>query len=1087
MKKILQSCIFLMIIVPSFGIYAQERTVTGKVTSSNDGVSLPGVNVIIKGTATGTSTDANGIFTLPVSGDAAVLSFSFIGFITQEVSVGNRSRVDISLETDTQELSEVVIVAYGIQDKKNITGAIASVKSESFKNQPVLGLDQALQGRVAGVQVSQNSGTPGGGVQVRVRGATSISASNEPLYVVDGVPINAGSYSQIGVGNQQLNALNDINPNDIESIEVLKDAASASLYGSRAANGVVLISTKRGKAAKTQINFNAYWGSQSAWNLLEPVSGPEFVNLLTDALVNRYGAGTGTTANPQGVVNADGTVTTQSLFGSGVRTWASPNHLAAWYWGQNPALTVNGSGFTEVIRSGTGNPIEIRDVGYFLDPSTSPSTNWIDQIFQTAPIANYELSMNGGNEKTKFLFSGGYFKQDGIIVGSGYERLSGRVNLDNRVSDKFSFGSSTAFSRAVNNRINNDNNIFGVLSTAVLTASDIPAYTSSGAYAFDPSNSTDNPLAQAYEPANTAINNRLLSNVFGEFSFNNNFSLRSSIGVDFIYFTENRFIPTTARQGLPNGQGQASTSQDVNWINENILRYNKNIGLDHTVDVLIGTSFQESNFNSTFASVTGFPFNSVSQLSAGSTKVDASTSATSWALVSYFAKAAYSYKGKYILNAALRRDGSSRFGSDVQYGNFPSISAAWNAKDESFLSNVDAISNLKVRASWGITGNQEFGNFSYAGLYGIGNNYNLVGGSAPSQLQNTQLSWEATEQYDIGIEIGLLKKVNITVDYYNKFTSGLLLNRPILAVSGFSTLGQNIGEMENKGFEIGINATPISTSSGFTWTSDFNISFNRNSVVSLSKDVLPFASGFASWVEAGHPLGTFRGNVVDGIFQTQEEINALNATSPSGVYQSTLTRPGDFKFRDLNGDGVITSDDQKVFGNAQPKYIGGWTNSLAFKGIDFSFFFQFVQGNKIWNHNRVFAEGMNSIFGQYNTVLDRWTPSNTDATLPRAVFGDPNNNRRNSDHWLEDGSFVRLKNISLGYSLPTSIIERIGLSRLRVYAAAQNLITITDYSGFDPEVSTFSTGTAANAGFGTDFLTFPQAKTITFGVNLTLK
>jgi TonB-dependent starch-binding outer membrane protein SusC len=563
--------------------------------------------------------------------------------------------------------------------------------------------------------------------------------------------------------------------------------------------------------------------------------------------------------------------------------------------------------------------------------------------------------------------------------------------------------------------------------------------------------------------------------------------LRSSIGVDFIYFTENRFIPTTARQGLPNGQGQASTSQDVNWINENILRYNKNIGLDHTVDVLIGTSFQESNFNSTFASVTGFPFNSVSQLSAGSTKVDASTSATSWALVSYFAKAAYSYKGKYILNAALRRDGSSRFGSDVQYGNFPSISAAWNAKDESFLSNVDAISNLKVRASWGITGNQEFGNFSYAGLYGIGNNYNLVGGSAPSQLQNTQLSWEATEQYDIGIEIGLLKKVNITVDYYNKFTSGLLLNRPILAVSGFSTLGQNIGEMENKGFEIGINATPISTSSGFTWTSDFNISFNRNSVVSLSKDVLPFASGFASWVEAGHPLGTFRGNVVDGIFQTQEEINALNATSPSGVYQSTLTRPGDFKFRDLNGDGVITSDDQKVFGNAQPKYIGGWTNSLAFKGIDFSFFFQFVQGNKIWNHNRVFAEGMNSIFGQYNTVLDRWTPSNTDATLPRAVFGDPNNNRRNSDHWLEDGSFVRLKNISLGYSLPTSIIERIGLSRLRVYAAAQNLITITDYSGFDPEVSTFSTGTAANAGFGTDFLTFPQAKTITFGVNLTLK
>lgn len=1103
MRKVLQWKHVLIVCLSLLAAtgWAQERVITGKVTTTEDGSPLPGVNVVVKGSSTGTVTDAQGGYRLAIPSSDAVLVFSFIGYKTVEVTVNDRSVVDMAIESDVKQLSEVVVVAYGTQEKKSITGAVASVKSESFKNQPVLGVDQAMQGRIAGVQVSQNSGTPGGGIQVRVRGATSLSASNEPLYVVDGVPINTGSYSQIGVGNQQLSALNDINPNDIESIEVLKDAASASLYGSRAANGVVLITTKRGKSAKTQISFNSYWGSQQAWKKLDPLTGPEFVDALADALVGRYGIGTGTAASPQGAVNADGTITTggitsQAGFGSsGARTWANKYHLAAWHWGQNPALALDGNGRTIVNRSGA-TPLEIRDVGFFLDPSTSPSTNWVDEVFQSAPISNYELSLTGGNEKTKFLVSGGYFKQEGIIIGSGFERGSVRINLDNRVSDKLSFGTSTAFSRSVNNRLNNDNNIYGVLSTAILTATDIPKYTAAGAYAFDPSNSTDNPLAQAYEPKNTATNNRLLANAYAEYAFNNNFSLRSSIGSDFIFFDEMRFIPTTVRQGAPTGAAIAATQQDLNWINENVLRYNKTFGSDHTVDALVGTSFQESRNTSTLGSVTGFPFNSVKQLSAGSTKVDATSAATSWALVSYFVKGSYSYQGKYIFNASFRRDGSSRFGANVQYGNFPSVSAAWNMMEEAFMSDLDFLSNLKLRASWGITGNQEFGNFSYASLYGIGNNYFQAGGAAPSQLQNLDLSWEETSQTDIGLEIGLLDKVNLTVDYYNKQTDGLLLNRPILAVSGFTTLGQNIGQMENKGWELGINATPVSTSSGFTWTTDFNIAFNRNKVVSLSDDVLPFTSGFASWVEAGYPMGTFRGYRLETTFQTPEEINALNAATQAQYgantfYQSSLTRPGDFKFVDINGDGRVTSDDQEILGNAQPKFVGGWTNNLAFKGVDFTFFFQFVQGNKVWNHNRVFAEGMNSIFGQYGTVVNRWTPTNTETTMPRAVFGDPNTNRRNSDYWLEDGSFIRLKNIVLGYTLPTNISNKAGLSRLRIYAAAQNLLTITDYSGFDPEVSTFngaSNGnTTANAAVGTDFLTYPQARTITMGINLTLK
>jgi TonB-dependent starch-binding outer membrane protein SusC len=1085
-KNLLSKLVPLLLLISSMA-WAQERVVSGRVTS--EGVDLPGVNVVVKGTGSGTVTDANGAYSISVGNSDVVLTFSFVGYTSQDVVVGDRRTVDVVLQSDVKQLSEVVVVAYGTAEKKSLTGAIASISSSSYKDQPVRGLDQALQGRVAGVQVSQNSGTPGSGIQVRVRGSSSLSASNEPLYVVDGIPINTGSSSQIGVGNQQVSALNDINPNDIESLEVLKDAASASLYGSRAANGVVLITTKRGKSNKTQISFNAYAGVQDVWKKIQPLTGGDYVNMLTDGLVNRYGAGTGTTANPQGALNPDGSVTTQSLFGSGVRTWASRNHLAAWYWGLNPALTVNGAGQTEVIRNGA--PIEVSDVGFFLDPSTAPSTNWLDKVFQSAPIYNYDLSLSGGNDKTKFLVSGGYFKQEGVIIGSGFERLTGRINLDNRVSDKFTFGSTTSFSRSVNNRINNDNNIFGVLSTAVLTAGDVPAYLASGAYAFDPRNSTDNPIAQAREPQNKAYNNRFLNNLYGEYSFNPNLSFRTSIGIDFSYFSENRFIPTTVRQGLPNGQAQAGTSQDINWINENILRYNKTFSSDHAVDVLLGTSFQESQNRTTFGSVTGFPFNSVGQLSAGSTKTDATSAATSWALVSYFAKASYAYKGKYILNASIRRDGSSRFGKEVQYGNFPSVSVAWNLKDEGFMSDIGAVNSLKLRGSWGITGNQEFGNFTYAGLYGIGNNYVLAGGSAPSQLQNTRLSWEETSQIDVGLDIGLFNKVNLVIDYYKKSTTSLLLNRPILAVSGFNTIGQNIGEMENSGIEVGINATPISSSKGLTWTTDFNIAFNRNKIVSLSSDVLPFGSGFASWVQAGQPLGAFRGYRKVGIFQNQGEIDAANGGSPTGVYQSTLTRPGDFKFKDIDGDGVITGNDQEILGSAQPDFIGGWNNNLTYKGFDFSFFFQFVQGNKIWNHTRVFAEGMNSIFGQFESTKRAWTPTNTNTEVPRAVFGDPNNNRRNSDYWLEDGSFIRMKNIVLGYSLPNSLVNKIGLSRFRVYASAQNLFTITKYSGFDPEVSTFNSAsngnTAANAAVGTDFLTFPQSRTVTVGVNLTFK
>jgi TonB-linked SusC/RagA family outer membrane protein len=1086
MKKFLLT---MIVFVFSFvQLMAQERTVTGRVTSAEEGTPLPGVSVVLKGTAIGTVTDADGNYSInvPVNG---TLAFSFIGLKSIDIPVNNRTTIDTQMEGDVQQLSEVIVVAYGVQEKKSITGAVASINSEKIRSQPVRGLDQALQGAAAGVQVTQNSGTPGSGIAVRVRGSSSILAGNEPLYVVDGIPINTGNYAMIGVGNQQVSALNDISPSDIESIEVLKDAAAASLYGSRAANGVVLITTKKGKSEKVRININHYTGFQKAWKRLDPLTGPETIELLADALVARYGVGTGTFAGPQGVANGDGTVTVSNPLSVGptpvARTWANKYHFAASFWASNELLSTTG-GITSVARD--GSPLEVNDVGFYLDPSTAPSTDWQDEIFRTAPITSTDISFSGGNDKTRFFSSVGYFKQDGIILGSGFERANGRLNLDFDATEKLSFTFQNAFSRSLNNRINNDNNIFGVLSTAVLNSSDFPVRTSNGNYARDPRNSIDNPVAQAKEPTNVAASNRLLSGLKGTYEFTPNLSFTTGGSVDYLYFREDRFIPTTTAQGLAaGGQGDVNTAQELNWINENTLNFQKSFD-DHNLSVLLGASFQESKQQTTAATATGFPGNDLRFLSAGSVKTVANSGATSWALTSYFGRVNYDFKGKYIFNASFRADESSRFSEKNRVGYFPSVSGAWRIGDEPFAENLDFVNDLKLRASYGLTGNQDlssfnanFVNFNYLSLFSPGANYLQQAGYSPGALGNENLKWETTNQLDIGLDIGLFQKVTLTVDYYIKKTKDLLLSRPIPATSGFLTYVQNIGDMENKGLEVAVSATPISKTSGLTWKTDFNIAFNRNKVVKLASDVPPFASGFASWVEEGQPLGAFRGYKVESIFQSQEEISALNAAAPDGTYSVALTRAGDIKFADLNGDRELTGDDQEIIGSAQPDFIGGWTNTLTYKGIDFTVFAQFVYGNEIYNNTRSFSEGMNGIFGQTREVLNRWTPTNTNTDMPRAVNGDPNNNRRVSDRWLEDGSFLRIKSVVLGYSLPKSIMDRIKMSNIRIYASAQNLFTLTDYSGLDPEVNTFS---GNNTALGTDFLVFPQARTITFGVNV---
>ncbi|UYZ59225.1 SusC/RagA family TonB-linked outer membrane protein [Hymenobacter latericus] len=1028
---------FLLGLVPlvalAHHVDAQTRQISGRVTDRTTGEGLPGATVLVKGTTNGVSTNSDGTFTLSVSGEGGTLQVSSVGYIALERPIGTDTQINVGMAPDAKTLSEIVVVGYGEQSKTLVTGAVSQVDSKQFETQPVASVEQVLQGRASGVQVNANSGTPGGGVTVRIRGNNSISASSDPLYVVDGVPINIGSYSNVGVGNQQLNAISDLNPNDIASIEILKDASAAAIYGSRAANGVVLITTKRGQAGRTKITLDAYAGVQQTWRRLDVLNGEESQNLINEARTNvgltpRY-----VTANPNPA--------TQQLF-------------------------------------------------------TGASTNWQDEVFRDARIQNYTLTASGGDAKTRFLISGTYFDQEGIILGSGFSRGSGRINLDHQATDKLRLGMSLTGSRSLSNRINNDNNIYGVLSTALLLGSQFPVRNADGTFGRDPFSSVENPIAAATLPTFLARNNRAIGNIYADYQIIPSLRFRTSLGGDYLNLKEDVYIPSTALQAVgSNGSANFNSRYDVGWINENTLTYDKAFG-DHSLTLLLGQSAQRSVQNGIITSVSGFATNKIRQASAGSVKTDASSDETLWTLLSYFGRANYNYQGKYILSASLRRDGSSRFGAENKYGWFPAASAAWRVSEEGFLKGNPVISELKLRGGYGVVGNFEIGNFASRNLFGVGAgnlaNYNGISGFAPTQLGVSDLGWEQTGEISAGVDVGVLEnRISLSVNAFDRKSKDLLLNRQLPLTSGFGSVTQNIGDLRNRGLEFDLTTQNVKTDN-FSWTTNLNVSIIRNKVTRLVNNA-PFLAGFASRVEVGQPLGSFYGYVVDRVYQNQGEIDTdiANARARTGsataLYQgtsaATTPRPGDIRFRDLNNDGVITAADQKIIGSAQPNFFGGITNTLNWKGIDLSFFFQFTQGNEIYNNTRAFGEGMNGQFGQLGSVRDRWTPDNPSTSMPRAAWGDPNNNRRVSDRWLEDGSYLRLKTATLGYNLPSNLIRPLRLQSARVYLAGQNLLTFTKYSGLEPEVNTFS---GTNTSLGTDFLTFPQARVYQVGVNIGL-
>ncbi|MCC3152618.1 TonB-dependent receptor [Hymenobacter sp. BT770] len=1075
MKKILLMSLALMFTL-LHGALAQTRSVSGRVTDQATGSGLPGVTVLLKGTSNGVSTSADGAFTLTVPETGGTLVFSSIGMTTQERAIGSESSFSVALSTDTKQLTEVIVTGYGAQqERRDIIGSIASVKSSDYKDQPIIGVDQALQGRAAGVQVIQNSGTPGGGISVRVRGAASIGASNEPLYVVDGLPVSPGNTSQLASGGQLTNGLNDINPNDIESIEVLKDAASAAIYGSRASNGVVLITTKRGKSGKARVDLDYYSGAQTVWKKPQVITGEQQTQLFLDAAANRYPA------------NANGNF---PAFGYTFRTNAD---LAAYIYGPGDVGPADANGIRNYVTP-AGNPI--RPLSQFQNPSTATNSDFVSKVLRTAPISNYGVTFSGGNDASRFRLAVNYFDQQGTIVGSGFKRGSARLSVDNKLSDKVRMGTSIGITQSNNNRINNDNSIYGVLTTARLYATDLPIYNADGTYYKN--GSLENPIAAATEPIIKSTNNRLIGSQYTEFELIKNLKYRATFGLDYTYGRDDRFYSTLTNAGASvRGEATLATLQDLNFNHISAFNYSKTFAEDHTLSALLVFEYQRDSYSDAYSQVTGFPSNTIRELSAGATKVAATSSSTGNALFGTLAKLDYSFKGRYLLGASVRRDQGSRFGADNQVGYFPAVSAGWRVLDEAFLKDQTAVSELKLRGSFGETGNQPSGNFGSRGLIGPGANYLDQGGLALTQLANPNLKWERTQQTNVGIDLGFLQnRFYISADVYQRKTTDLLLAQRLPNDTGFPSYSANIGSIQNKGVEFALTTINFrNEGTGFNWETNFNISFNRNEVTKLSDQALTgSAQGFSSRLIVGQPLGAFYGYRVDHIFQNQEEINKLDAAARlqannnSVFYQggSTVTKPGDIMFKDISGpngkpDGRITADDQEIIGTAQPKFYGGITNTVRFMNFDFSAFLQYNVGAKVFNASKQYTQGMSTTYSQDVEVLNRWTPTNTSTDIPRAVYGDPNQNNRNSDRFLEDGSFARFKSVSLGYTLPSTLAKAAHVRSVRVYASAQNLVTFTKYTGLDPEVNTSNT---SNTALNTDFFTFPQARTITGGVTL---
>ncbi|SFW59106.1 TonB-linked outer membrane protein, SusC/RagA family [Sinomicrobium oceani] len=1018
-KKVFQALYTIIFCVSVIGqAWSQSPAEIRGTVRASDGMPLPAVNVSIKGKSVGTVTDFDGNYTIRAqAGDFLV--FSSLGFETVEKEVSGQSVLDVTLEEDVEQLSEVVVVGYGTQKKSDLTGAVSSLKAKDFNPGSNVSVDQMIQGRVSGVQVSQTSSEPGGGMSIRIRGASSVNAGNEPLYVIDGFPIDnspmlaGGGAAGTAVNNNPRNPLNSLNPNDIESIEILKDASATAIYGSRGANGVILITTKRGSAQRISVNYDAYIGVQSVAKKMDLLSAGQYMHGING--ISQDGGGT--------II------------------------------------------FTDEDREAIGNGVD-----------------WQDKIYRSAPVHSQNLSVSGGDDKTTFYTSFNYFDQQGIIDNSGIQKYIGRINLTRKLHDKIDFGINLTTSLVDdNNSVDgmSTNEDAGPIYTALLYDPTAPVYNDDGSFNQSSNLTINNPVSLIKGVSSKSKTNRTFGNVFFEYKITDALKTRLNFGSDRQTSRRDLYNSTlTFRGDAAGGIANISTLERSNVLLEYTVSYTRAFNENHSIDALGGVTYQKFNTRSFSGNITGFPSDDLGtdNLSLGDTNNDnLYSNHEENSLISYLGRINYQLYGKYLFTATLRADGSSRFGDNNKFGYFPSLALAWKLTEEEFVPEV--FSNLKLRASWGQTGNQEISNYAALSTYESSTtaiiNDGAVTSLRPSRIANPDLKWETTEQYNIGVDAGLWKgRLTGALDYFVKNTSDVLLNQPLPQSTGYSTILSNIGEVRNSGIEAQLSAVLVE-SDDFTWNTSVNFSRIRNKVTDLGEigDIYTGSVanvGNTSILKEGHPAFSYYGYVVTGIFQENDDI----AQSPQPNSQ-----PGYPVFRDINGDGSITTADQTIIGDPYPDFTYGIHSSLNYKDFQLDVFFQGQHGGDLLNINVI--ESMypgnfrrNRLAGQ---VLDRWTPENPSARWPSGVEPSSYGGGKVNTLVLQDATYFRLKNIQLSYTLrPEKIVDS-----ARFYIAGQNLFTRTDYTGFDPEANSFGRSNAR-----VDYSSYPLARTWMFGVNL---
>jgi TonB-linked SusC/RagA family outer membrane protein len=976
----------------------QHRTISGTITDGATGEPLIGVNIVIEGTTTGTVSDANGHYSLEVPDSKGAIVYSYIGYNAEKVTLSGLSVLNVKLTPEIKSLNEVVVVGYGTQRKKDLTGSVALVETKDISSLPVPSVSDALQGRAAGVQVI-SSGAPGNDATFRIRGVGTIN-SNDPLLVIDGVPVSSG--------------LNQLNMDDIESIQVLKDASASAIYGSRGANGVVIVTTKRGKGGQSHINFSYYYGLQQAAKMVNMLDASQFAALHNEIMANA------------------GQV-------------------------QNPA---------------------------YADPSSfGKGTDWLGELFRTAPMQNYSLSYSGSNDKTNYYVSGNYFDQQGIVINTGYKKITFQLNTDTKVFDKLKFGNSLT----LNHDIKTSGN-YSIRNT-MLALPTQPVRRSDGSYSgpiAQPIWDGDlvNPIGLAKTVDNDTKGYNLIGSIYGELELLEGLKFKSTFGLQANFWDSRTWAPKYKWDSSVNDNSYLSEQYNKNftWVWDNTFTYDKVLG-DHHFTLMAGTSAQENNYNFMNGSVQAFASDLTQQLSNGTKNPTIGGNASSWSLMSYMGRANYAYGEKYLVTATIRRDGSSRFGDGNKWGIFPSGSVAWRISKENFFHGADFVNDLKLRAGYGVTGNQEIGNYSFASaLNTVAYNFNgtIVNAVVPSVMTNPNVQWEEQKQANLGIDASLFNdRIGVIIDGYIKNTDKMLVPMAVPVSTGYSDVyvpSINAGKMQNKGIELTLNTKNITGE--FSWNTSFNISYNQNTVKSIN-DTVPMSSGSIglnynlALIQAGHPINEFYGFKTDGIFQTQQDVDN-HAIQVPGNDPYNRTSAGDIRFKDVNNDGVINDKDRVFLGNPNPTFIFAMNNTFEYKGFDLSIFVQGVAGNKIFNANRIWDEAMSVAQNQTTEVLNRWTGEGSSNSMPRAVYNDPNKNTRPSDRFIEDGSYLRIKNVTLGYTLPQSLTERAFITSARIYLSGQNLYTFTKYKGFDPEISSS----------GIDNNVYPVTRTVSLGVNL---